>query len=165
MNVDERINLTFLLCNEYDEKEKSMAGMLNEVLTENDAALLKFMIMVNGIGCKLQTYRYDFIIKCVDSLSESNGKASYLFTMEMSVKELDGLNEDETKGLKSELPGVISDIAFVTQALKFPSMGRYEIQVYKIGDNEPNDGKERMKNRGDVAPVAVYPILVTKKDK
>lgn len=161
MGVNDNLNLTFCLCCDFDENSKNVMGIQNEIITEDGEATLNFFIMVSGVNCEQKNYRFDFIIECVEPLKEIEGKASYLFTMEMIADKNDSKQdiENNVEKLKSRFEGAVSEVNFLSKKIKFPCDGRYEIQAY-LFDGEEESVKERLKKRHQYTPKAVYPLRI-----
>lgn len=162
LDIQEKLNLTFTLCRDYDEKNRNVIGIQNEIVIKDGHAVLNFFIMVSGFIKADKNYRYDFIVECVDKNKDYFGKAHYLFTLNvLAEKEITEEGDADDGSLKSRFEGATSDISFITKNISFLGDGLYEIQAYCVEERDMEESwRERVKKRKDMVPQAVYPIRV-----
>lgn len=159
--MNKRMNLTFVLCSDYDEIQRNVSGIQNEVYAHEKEVSLKFLILINGILQEEKKRRYDFVLKCIDSSQDLNGAVRHLFTFNLSPDEK---QEEKEKKRKSSFSGVISEIAFANINIKLPCEGLFEIQAYEVEDDDEENARERLRKRlndpNEMIPYAVYPLRV-----
>ena len=132
------INITILLCQDYDENEMSIHKIFDNIEVENGRASFCITTIINAIEYKKEKFSLHFFLA---NLEEQ--KRAYIGEEAFEQSE-----ENEASGIKTKIEASTQVISsFNLKNIEFISDGAHEILVYLYEDEDVDEAAEKVKDK------------------